>query len=307
MSKEELTYWDYVKAAFSRGHRVPLLGRMPFNQMLLLVFGALGVVNPGFWLAGVGAEVVYLATMSSNARFLKLVQGERLLQTQRHFDDRVQQAVNRLAPEARERYRQLLGECGLILGIAPTLRDGDSGTLADLRAGSLNQLLTLFLRLLTSRQVILTNLTQVDHDSLEAELTQLQARLAEAEKESALARSLAATAEIQAKRLANLQRAQGSLAVIDAELERIERQVRLIREETAVSGGPEVLSTRLDAVSQTLAETSRWMDQNAELLGGLATADLLDGNVPSLPRLRETGPETPPPPPPPRRKQRQGN
>lgn len=304
MAKEELSYWDYVKAAFSRGPRVPLLGRMPVNQMMLVAFGALGVINPGFWLAGLAAEAAYLSLLSSNPRFQKLVQGERLLKVQRRFDDRVQQAVNRLAPESRDRYRRLLGECGRILGIAPTLHEDGSGTLADLRAGSLNQLLNLFLRLLTSRQVIQSNLSQVDRASLEEELRQLHARQEATEKESPLGRSLAATAEIQAKRLANLGRAEESLAVIDAELERIERQVRLIREETAVSGGPELLSTRLDAVSQTLAETSRWMDQNAELLGGLGS-DLLDGPAAALPQLADSPPETPPPPP--RRRQREGN
>lgn len=302
----QLTYWDYVKAAFTRGPRVPLLGRMPFNQMLLVVFGLAGFINPGFWLAGAALELSYLGILSTNGRFQKLVQGDKLLRSQRSFDQRVQRAVNALAPEARLRYRRLLQECGLILGIAPALQESGTDTLADLRAGSLNQLLTLFLRLLTSRQVIQNNLVQVDRESLAMELAQLKERLAAAEPESALARSLAATAEIQTKRLANLEKAQSSMAVIDAELERIERQVRLIREETAVSGGPEVLSSRLDAVSQTLAETSRWMDQNAELLGGLGT-DLFEGEASSLPRLEEIAPDTPPPPPPPRRGERQRN
>ena len=44
-------------------------------------------------------------------------------------------------------------------------------------------------------------------------------------------------------------RATNNLAVVDAELERIEQQVRLVREESAVSRSPEALSARLDAVS----------------------------------------------------------
>ena len=71
--------------------------------------------------------------------------------------------------------------------------------------------------------------------------------------------------------------------MLDAELERIEQQVRLVREESAVSRSPEALSARLDAVSSTLSETSRWMDQHADLMTDLTSADL-DDALPSVPR-----------------------
>jgi hypothetical protein len=305
MANRPLNYWDYLQAAFRHPYPVPLLGRMPLNQMGILAFGILGVINPGFWFLGGAAELSYLAWLASNPRFQKLVQGERLVARQRGTDERVQETLARLAPEARARYRRLLTECGLILGIAPALERNDTGTLEDLRAGGLNSLLALFLRLLVSRDVIRTNLAQVDRSALESGIEELKARLARAPGASPLARSLEATLEIQTRRLANLERAESSLAVIDAELERIEQQVRLVREETAVSGGPEVLSARLDAVSQTLAETSRWMDQNAELFGVLAGDELGEGG-PLLPRVAEPrvappDSEAPPPPPPPKR------
>ncbi len=304
MANQPLTYWDYVKAAFRHPHPIPLLGRMPLNQMGLVAFGVLGLVNPGFWLLGAAAELSYLGWLSANPRFQKVVEGELLARRQRGTDERVQETLEQLVPEARARYRRLLNECGLILGIAPTRERNEAGTLEDLRAGSLNSLLALFLRLLVSQQVIRTNLAQVDPEMLAADIDGLKARLASAPAGSPLARSLEATLDIQTKRLANLERAGTSLEVIDAELQRIERQVRLIREETAVSGGPEVLSARLDAVSQTLAETSRWMEQNAEIFGTLAGDELGEGG-PLLPRLGEpripAEPEPSPPPPPPRR------
>jgi hypothetical protein len=77
-------------------------------------------------------------------------------------------------------------------------------------------------------------------------------------------------------------------AWIDAELERIEQQVELIREESAVSGKPEALSIRLDAVTSAMAETSRWMDDQADLfvaLGG--TSDSALPELPNLPRVSE--------------------
>lgn len=301
MSDAPLTYWDYVKAAFSRGHRVPGMGRMPINQMGLFVFGLLGIANPGFWLLGAAAELAYLGTLSSNPRFQRLVQGERLEKRQQRVDTQVRRSLASLDPASYDRYRLLHNECTQILGLAPARNERELGALTDMRAGGLNQLLSLFQRLLMSRRVISTNLSTVDAGALQEDVARLAERLREAGPDTPLARSLSATHDIQNKRLANLARAQESLVVIDAELTRIEQQVRLIREETAVSGGPEVLSARLDAVTATLDETSKWMDQNAEILGGL-TDDLDAGG--QLPRLLEPEPESTRRPPPPKGRQR---
>jgi len=83
-----------------------------------------------------------------------------------------------------------------------------------------------------------------------------------------------------------------------------------VREESAVSRSPEALSARLDAVSSTLSETSRWMDQHADLMTDLTSADL-DDAMPTIPRapaepLAEPEPEeTSPRPPRPRQGQKQ--
>jgi hypothetical protein len=302
MAGEALGYLDYVRAAWRFRPRLGWLGHMPVNKMALAVIGLLGVVNPGFWLLGVAAEVAYLGFLSSSSSFQKLVQGELLLQRQVGWEDKVQQVAVSLAPDSQARYRRLLGQCGLILGMSEKAAQESLGSLQDMRAGGLNQLLWLFLRLLSSRELIIGNLAQVDRSSLEADVARLRDRLAQTQADSPLARSLQATLDIQSKRLENLNRARASLDVIDAELERIEQQVRLIREEIAVGGGPDQLSARLDSVTSTMAETTRWMDQNAELLGALTTDD---AEVASLPRLPEA-PAQPvaPPPPPPRARQR---
>lgn len=301
MAGEPLGYADYVRAAWRYRPRVGWLGNMPVNKMTLALFALLGVVNPGFWLLGAAAELLYLGFLPSSDRFQKLVQGERLLQRQVGWEDKVQHVALSLSPESQGRYRRLLGQCGLILGMSEKAAQESLGNLQDMRAGGLNQLLWLFLRLLSSRELIIANLAQVDRTSLEADVVRLKDRHALTPADSPLARSLQATLDIQSKRLENLNRARASLDVIDAELERIEQQVRLIREEIAVGGGPDQLSARLDSVTSTMAETTRWMDQNVELLGALATDDV---ETSALPRLPEAPALPAPPPPPPRAKQK---
>lgn len=295
-----LSFWDYVKEAFHRSVNVPLLGAMPANKMALAVFGVMGLANPGFWFLGAAAEVVYLGVLSSSERFQRLVRGERLLEQSESHDARVAVAFRRLGHPAQGRFRALVDECRQILGLAGS--PNDSGMFRGLRTGNLNELLWLFMRLLTSRELIQTTRAQIDRSQLEQDIETSRSRIEAAEPDSPLARSLGATLTIQEKRLANLDTAEHNLAVVDAELERIEQQVRLIREESAVSGGPEMLSSRLDAVSSTLTETSRWMDQHADLFSSLESEDELSASLPTLP----DAPAAPPPIPRPRKRQREG-
>jgi hypothetical protein len=303
MAHKALGYWDYVRAAFHRHVEVPLLGGMPLNKMALAVFGVLGIANPGFWFLGAAAEVAYLGILSSSSRFQRLVQGERLLERAQDHDAQVKRAFQRLGQSSQMRYRTLVDECRQILGLAEA--QSSSEALQGLRTGNLNELLWLFMRLLSSREAIQSTRARVNREQLGEDIAALRERAEAAEAGSPLARSLQATLGIQEKRLENLDNAVHNLAVVDAELERIEHQVRLIREESAVSGGPEMLSARLDAVSSTLTETSRWMDQHSDLFSSLGADEEIAASLPTLPRVPAT--EGPPPiPPPPRKRQRQG-
>jgi multidrug efflux pump subunit AcrA (membrane-fusion protein) len=303
MAGEPLSYWDFVKAAFWKPVRSRVLGALPLTQMILAAFGLAGLFNPGFWLLGLAALVAIVGGRSSSARFQKLMEAERIAARAEGAEDRMQKAYERLQPASQSRYRALVMQCREILGMGGGI---DEGKVSDFRAGNLNQLLWLFLRLLASREAIQDTLARVDRRQLESGIENIKARVSGvADQEGALARSLKATLEIQDKRLANLETATNNLAVIDAELERIEQQVRLVREESAVTGSPEAISSRLDSVSSTLSETSKWMDQHAELFTDLATSDF-DSTVPPLPRIPVAAePGAPPPIRPPRQGQRQ--
>jgi hypothetical protein len=288
-----MTYWDYVKAAFWKPVRSRVLGAMPLTQMLLVSFGLAGFVNPGFWLLGLAGVVALVGGRSASERFQKLVEAERLQARSVNAEDRMKLAYDRLQPASQARYRALVVVCREVLGLGV---GGGEGSLTDFRAGNLNQMLWLFLRLLASRESITDTVARVDRRQLESGLESLKARVAGAgDPEGALARSLRATLEIQEKRLANLDAATNNLAVVDAELERIEQQVRLVREESALSRSPEALSARLDAVSSTLSETSRWMDQHSDLMSDMTSLDLDAASVPQLPRTPAEGPLEPEP------------
>ena len=278
---DDLNYIDYVKEAFSRRSDVALLGGIPLNYLGLAAFGVLGLANPGFWLLGAALELGYLAWMAGSERFRRVVQGERLLVEQQQHDTQVQTTLDRLAKEGQHRYRALHTQCVQILGISESL--GDVGlSLNKMRTGGLNQLLAIFLRLLTSREVLMATMSQTDRARVERELEELEKKLSVATADTSLERSLRGSFDIQRKRVENLDRAATNLEVLDAELGRIEQRVALIREETAVSGRADELSDRLDVVSGTLDETNRWMEQNAEIFGSVDATVAPDTSLPVL-------------------------
>ena len=173
MAGEPLSYWDYVKAAFWKPVRSRVLGAMPLTQMLLVSFGLAGFVNPGFWLLGLAATVAFVGGRSSSERFQKLVEAERLAARAGTAEDRMKAAYERLEPASQARYRALVVVCREILGLGAGA--GESG-LTDFRAGNLNQMLSLFLRLLASREAITDTLARVDRRQLETGLENLKAR-----------------------------------------------------------------------------------------------------------------------------------
>ncbi|MEM9291534.1 MAG: hypothetical protein AAGD01_07635 [Acidobacteriota bacterium] len=272
--------FHYLRKAFTWRPQIPGLGKVPLNYLMLgaaTFFGA--VVNPGFWLLGLGAEAFYLWLVATHPRFQALVDRQQRDVKREGGRQRVEKAKAQLTRRSRERYERLDQQAREALRMARRVDEQDLGQTLALRTKGLTQLLWLFLKLLTSRDALEQSVSRIHRDGLEQEIEQLQERVEEEEEGSTLHRSLEGTLEIQNRRLANYEEAVESLEVIDAELERIEQKVVLIREEAATVRRPEEISDRLDSVTAALTETNRWMDQNAALFAGLGADNLGDAPV----------------------------
>ena len=213
---EDLGFFDYVKAAFRYRPRIRFLGRMPLNTLGLGAFAVLGLVTPAFWFLGGALEISYLAWLSSNPRFQSQVRGDRLLAARESHEDRVRKALERLTPASQERYQRLLAQCQEILGISDALEEYRIEGVRSRRTGSLSQLLWIFLRLLSSHDLLQDSIARVKRPELQREITDLEAQIAKTEasgSKAALTRSLEGTLEIQRKRLLNLENAEQSLEV----------------------------------------------------------------------------------------------
>ena len=201
-----------------------------------------------------------------------------MLEERQRWQARQENLFENLDLESQSRYLNLVENCRNILKNTQALNPGTA--LEDLRSGGLSQMAWMFLKLLYSKIRTRTIVDRVKAPDLEAEIKRIEEQLAREAEGSAMHRSLMGTLEIQRKRLENLSKAKDSLKVIEAELNRIEHQVRLLNEEASMASDPESLTIRLDGVVQSLDGTNRWMSEHGELFGGLEEAampqDLLE-------------------------------
>lgn len=241
---------------------------VPPNWVGLAAFGLLGIEVPGLWLVGAGLEVAYLLGLGTNARFQRLVDGEGLQQKQKSADQQVAEMLARLPGADRDRYVNLEKRCHALL-VAPHGSDIGEESMAP-QAEGLSRLLYVYLRLLTTRAAIGRAVDEAAGSALDAKIKDVSQQLKSAGSPE-LHHSLADQLAILAERKKRQGEARDKLAYVNAEMERIEQQVELMRESMLVNADPATLSSRIDSISETLQTTSAWIKEQQAFYG--ATED----------------------------------
>jgi len=268
------TFWDYVRSAFNAR---PMGMFVPPNWIGLGVFGFLGLLNPGFWIIGLGLELAYLGGLATDSRFQRLVEGERLLGERRRWQERLADLIRELPAEDQQRYRALERRCGNIL--EQQLRGATLARALEEQGEGLGKLVWIYLRLLLTRESIKKIIqessgSQEDAARMEERIEKLQLQLKQPAISEDLRKSLTAQCEILQQRVEKKREAVEKLAFLDAELTRIQEQVELLREQAVLSTDPEAVSQRIDQITTTLGGTSQWIRDQQKIYG--AMEDLLN-------------------------------
>jgi hypothetical protein len=276
-------FFDYIKAAFNAR---PLGMFVAPNWIGLGAFGLLGMMEPGFWVLGAGLELGYLFALATNERFQRLVAAVPLVEATADWNKRIQALVGRLDAGDRRIYDLLSQRCRSIIdlqlhGASPATVPGGLESQAD----GLGRLSWMFLRLLVARRTIQQVIGESgDGTDLRKRLSALERQQADASLTEELRRSLGGQLDILKQRLLQRTEAERKLTYIDAELERIQQQVELIREQAALSTDPELLSQRIDEITATLGTTGQWIRDQQQVYG--AMEDLLTDPPPLAPDAR---------------------
>ena len=271
-------FLEYVAAAFNAR---PMGMFVAPNWIGLAAFGLLGVANPGFWVLGAGLELGYLLTLATNQRFQRTVSSKPLSAARSEWNARIEKALHTLDPADRKTYEDLAARCRSILDLQ-LHSSADPPVGLETQAESLGRLSWMFLRLLLARRTIASVLGGTHHDAdLERRITALERQQQQSELTEELARSIAGQLEILRQRQRQRTDGDRKLAYLEAELERIQQQVELIREQAAMSTDPELLSRRIDEITATLGATGQWIRDQQQVYG--AMEDLLTEPPPLTP------------------------
>lgn len=260
--------WEYVREAFNAR---PIGMFIPPNWIGLGAFALLGVLNPGFWVIGLGAELGYLWVLGNNQRFRRFVDASKRLQTNQQLQTRVETLIRNLSNEDQQRYRSLESRCKMILEQQAQIQSPSQGL--QVQGEGLGRLLWVYLRLLATRQAINRILrggsgAQDETAGLDERIANLQSRLQEPLPED-LRKSITGQIEILQQRQARRREAKDKLAFLDSELTRIQEQVELVREQAVLSADPETLSKRIDEVTATLGGTTQWIRDQQKIYGAV--------------------------------------
>jgi len=263
---------DYIRAAFSAR---PIGMFVPPNWIGLGAFGLLGLLNPGFWVIGLGCELGYLWWLGSNPRFQRLVDGGQMLDERRRWEQRVYESLTQLPSEDQQRFRLLQNRCQ---GILETQTRGTPVSTGVQEQGEgLGRLVWIYLRLLLTREsirkIVRESAKTPEDTQMETRIHKIEEQLKEPTIGEDLRKSLAGQVEILKQRQEKKREAGEKLVFLDAELTRIEQQVELLREQTVLSTDPEVVSQRIDQVAATLGGTNQWIRDQQKIYG--AMEDLL--------------------------------
>jgi Zn-dependent oligopeptidase len=148
----------------------------------------------------------------------------------------------------------------------------------------LGRLLWIYVKLLLTRQSIQRVLKesgwgQDEKGTLDGRIKDLQQRIADTGLPEDVRKSLAGQVDILQQRQGKQREAVDKLAFLEAELDRIQQQVELIREQAVLATDPETVSQRIDEIAATLGGTTNWIQEQSQLYGKVE--DLLD-EPPSL-------------------------
>jgi hypothetical protein len=251
---------SYLAAAFNAK---PLGMPIPPNWFGIAAFGLLGaLVNPGLWLIGLGLEGLYLWTLSRNQRFRNAIDAQSGVTDSA---SRYEALLANLDSAAQSHQYDIEREAAEIVSILQ--RSGEHAS----QIGDVRQMAWLHLKLLAARASFaeVVSVAERERKSLDEQERNCRARLAHADTDEELRRSLEQQLEVIKSRQDAHKDAKRRRELVDAELQRLRQQVSLVREQALLATDENTMATSLDAVSASLNEANRWLRDQRDIFAGL--------------------------------------
>lgn len=250
-------FFRYLRAAFFVRERIPFLGAVPVNVLVVASVVVLGLGHPAFWLLGLGAEIAFLWSMIGSRRFRALVDARIRLADSETKEDERQTLIHQLIPPSRARHDALRAKFEQVADYYRQFAGGD--VIAEENLTNLKALEIVYLKLIIARQ----HLSSPDSETevLRLRIAELKADIADdpVGTRRSIKESKAATLELLQKRLTVFAKRHESLEEIDSDLSRIEAQFDLAADSAAIRAKPVEARLDLDLASRMM-DVSEFLD-----------------------------------------------
>ncbi len=281
----------YLKSAFlNRWNLLAVVGGIGFS----VVSG-----RPEVGLPLLGAlELAWLGFVGTHPTFQRYVDiSESSAVNARNTEDaalRMKRMFSALPRGAQNRFQGLMQQCQELQNISQQF-ESTSGDVphesADLRLSGLDRLMWLFLKLLYTENSLnrffeTTTVEQIQRDlrDVSQRLEREQGRPPSPQRDRIIA-TLQDNLKTCQERLQNFEQARDSFELVKAEQQRLESRIRSLAELGISRGDPAALSTQVDTVAGSIAQTERTLD-DLRFVTGFSNADEAVPEI--VPRARVT-------------------
>jgi len=277
MADGEATWWDYVKAAFH--FRLPIrgLGGVPLNKAALVVAAVFGglfawagqlAAAAGVLMLATAAELYYLHLMCSLPMFRSLVRAELLSAVTTDSAGQVDDLLMSLSKAGRMRYEQMAGVCHEIEGLlTKRQRETDGDWAAGLKTGGLQEVRTLYARLLAHEESLQTYLATRSVLELPKQIRDVESDVGNQKLSAAVRRSKEQTLAVLKQRAQQIQQMGQACELGRAELDRLDQHLALLRDQAAAGGDVASLVEQIDGAVAGVGDSTAWLLDSERLLG----------------------------------------
>ncbi len=282
----DATMFTYVKAAFLNHWNLLFLCSGAVGGLILSM---LDIVLP---LVG-AAEILYLAAISTNGRFQRIVDAERGRPDPGEFDAKTKELVAYLSAADRKRFTQLKDLCLQLRSIAiagDPDRESAPEEIAMVQLDGINRMLWIYLKLLYSKNALDNYFGTVRVEEIRQKTDAVEKRIEsmgppenDAMEEFKKRESLCDTLETLKKRLRNFEESKKNHDFICLELERLAAKIASLAEMGVSRPNPRAILNEIDLAASSIEQMETVMP-DLEFLSDNSfrdweTPDLLQGKT----------------------------
>jgi len=250
---------NFVKEAFN----------LQYNWIALAgacLFGILSGSLLPIILAG-GAELMYLAIVSQNPRFQRLVRSWKLGEALQERQVQFAEMLNSLSPEAKSRYFKLAQVCASVRGNFAQLSSASKIFLQQMDS-RLDGLLHAYARLLLVTTQQQQYLKSTDPNEIKREISSLQRDM---DNDPPKVQDInKKRVEILNKRVEKYQKICENQEVVNAQCSAVEDVLHLVRDQSVTMRDPQQVTDQLDNLVRDVEQTEQTVQQVEAIFGDMA-------------------------------------